>query len=241
MARDKFTKSSILALLDHAADPYFHAFPDLEMPSYLVETRLSAYRSSKRWDVLIEIVTVDPSSPFHQGIVTILYAFSSALGDPRLTDRNFLRTTSDARGARTFVWKTSGLFVVNPRAKFIGIRGKPVVLPAKREYSAFGIELRSLPYVQRHELIRCLAAKQRGLFFATDDEIQKRFRLPSTSTLLLRIQSWRHPRLSAGEMPSKTTTFDMIADVLVHGDSCRYRPTSDPNTHWSVWPEPVDV
>jgi hypothetical protein len=53
--------------------------------------------------------------------------------------------------------------------------------------------------------------------------------------LILQLDDWHHPNELMGEKPSRTETFDMIADVLATGEPSRYRPSEIPNTHWSHW------
>jgi hypothetical protein len=66
------------------------------------------------------------------------------------------------------------------------------------------------------------------------DEHAREF--PLDSPIILRLEEWTHPNLAAEELPSHSETFQMIADVLVSGNSSFYKPTLAPNTHWRNWP-----
>lgn len=54
---------------------------------------------------------------------------------------------------------------------------------------------------------------------------------------LLTIKDYFHPSYDGPE-PSKTETFRMLAEIMVHKDPSRYHPTEEPNTRWSDWPFP---
>jgi hypothetical protein len=103
------------------------------------------------------------------------------------------------------------------------------------EFRQAGIELVEPPTVYAFELLRLLVSRYREPFLATEDELRQR--IPRDLPLILQLDEWHHPDLAADELPSTSETFQVIADVLVTGDSTRYMPTKTPNTHWSNWPE----
>jgi hypothetical protein len=70
---------------------------------------------------------------------------------------------------------------------------------------------------------------------ATEDEIRER--IPVDLPKVLELKAWFHPDLVNGELPSQNETFQQIAEVLETGDISCYRPTRQPNTHWSNWPD----
>lgn len=237
----RLSMRQILSLLDRSADPWFHAFPDFALASWLVDVRLSVYRDGPTWCLLIEVVEVDTSSPGHLGVRTILYPIATPPGFPELlANHNILILTSDGGGASTFrSLKRKGEFA-NPRAAVLRLRDRVIKLPKTVDYARSGIDLRSLPYIHNYELMRCLASQHDSLFFATESEIRER--VPAVRCdPILRLRQWRHPRILDGEAPSKTETFKMLAKVIVTGDPSHYRPTEDSNTHWSCWPDPEDV
>ncbi len=239
MTISRRVKSAVLATLDEAANPWLRAFPYVELASHLIDMRLSVYRSGKQWCIVLEVVEVDLSSPGHLGVRTVLYFFSNPPGCVQeLSDQSFLNLTSDAPGAATFYERRVGGEFVNPRARAIRVRKRIVKLPAKSEYAKLGVDLEALPEIEKYELIRCLAGKHDGLFFATDAEISKRSGL-KLARPILSLRAWRHPR--HGEAPSDTETFRMLAEVVATGDPNRYQPTEEPNTHWSDWPEAEEV
>jgi hypothetical protein len=232
-------RNLLLPLADKAANPWFRALPDFQnRPTWLVDSRLSLYRrDAQQWCLLIEVVQVDPSSYGHLGIKTILYFVSQPPGEVEpLSGRNFLNLTADGADGKTFSTPRRGKQFVNPHAKSIRVRAKELKLPPKRLYASYGVELFSLPKIERHELARCLVAAHPGCFFANSQEIKASTGL-SLGRPILRLKEWRHPKILDGELPSQTETFQMLSDVLVSGDTRRWQPKEEPNTHWTNWPD----
>lgn len=57
--------------------------------------------------------------------------------------------------------------------------------------------------------------------------------VPAEYRELLTVDEWHHPidRMR----PSETDTFPRIATILATGDPSHWRPSRNPNTHWSLW------
>jgi hypothetical protein len=137
---------------------------------------------------------------------------------------------------------------VSPAATQIKLRGGYVVLPSSvegyRKWFADWADDSDEP-IQFAELGRYLAFEYEGLCRATMDEL--RTCLPEGLAFLMHIDAWHHryyyfyengpDRAILGDKPSSYETFPMIADVLVSGDTSRYRPTLPPTNHWSNWPD----
>lgn len=118
----------------------------------------------------------------------------------------------------------------------IRIRNQIVALELSPEdFARHGIKPEEPPNILGHELLRLLVARHRELFIATDEEIRER--VPADLPCIVQLDSWHHPDLVNGELPSGSEAFQMIAEVLVSGDATRYRPTEQPNTHWGNWPD----
>lgn len=83
-------------------------------------------------------------------------------------------------------------------------------------------------------LMRGLVPEHRELLLATEEERGRG--VPGDLRLLVRVDEWDHPRLMEAELPSGCESFKLIAKVLASGDPGLYRPTEEPNTHWSNWP-----
>jgi hypothetical protein len=51
----------------------------------------------------------------------------------------------------------------------------------------------------------------------------------------LALDDWHHVDVSAGDAPSRSATFQALANAIAAGDPSAYKPTDPPNTHWSNW------
>ncbi|GEM_PF-2067977 len=128
---------------------------------------------------------------------------------------------------------------VNPVGEDLWVVGQPEIAPSG--LIALTIRGHRVPLVPHDdpwphvELCRSLVPTHRELLFATEAEI--RGRLPADLPLFLQLEEWHHPDVMGGDLPSKSSTFQMIAEVLETGDRDRYKPVLPPNTHWSNWPE----
>lgn len=228
-----FMTKEILAQFDRCAAEF--TFPMLDNGYvYLADVRLEAYRDEARWALVIEVVGVHNRASGHDGINNCLHLFGNCLKRPPGTaNEDFLHLTDD--GAEGPIFDEYSLDIVRPDARSIGVRGRAVEFTLDTpEFAKYGIDLESAE-VHTHELLRLLIEQDRVPFLATEAELRNR--VPPDLPMVLRLDEWHHPDLAAGEVPSGSETFQMIAEVLVTGDSFRYRPAKPPNTHWKHWPE----
>jgi hypothetical protein len=79
-----------------------------------------------------------------------------------------------------------------------------------------------------------LVEQHRDELLATHDEVARFFPRGLPPELLV-VDEWRHVDLSGDEKPSQSETFQMLANVIAVGDPSLYKPTEQPNTHWSNW------
>ena len=228
-----FTTNEILAQLDRCAAEF--TFPMLDNGYvYLADVRLEAYRDEARWAMVIEVVGFNIRAGAHDGINNCLHLFGNCLKRPPGTaNEDFLHLTDD--GADEPIFVEDSLDIVRPEAKAIYVRGQEVEFTLDTsEFAKHGIDLESAE-VHSHELLRLLSGQHRARFFATEEEL--RDRIPPDLPMVLRLDEWHHPDLAGGDLPSRSETFQTIAEVLVTGDPARYRPAKTPNTHWRHWPE----
>ena len=229
-----FTTEEILAQLDQCAADF--EFPMLDNGYvHLADVRLEAYRDDVRWAIVIEVIGFSVRAGAHDGINNCLHLFGSCLKrTPGTANEDFLHLTEDGTDGPVFV--EDSLDIVRPEARAIQVRGQTIAFSLhESEFAKQGIDLEEPAVVHAHELLRLLAGTHRTLFLATDAELQDR--VPPDLPMVLRLDEWHHPDLAGSELPSRSATFQMIAEVLVTGDSSRYKPTTTPNTHWRHWPE----
>lgn len=229
-----FTTEEILSQLDECARQF--SFPMLDNGYvYLGDTRMSAYRDNERWALVIEVLGYNLRTGWHDGLNSCVHCFGNCLQQqPGITDDSFLSVTADGLEGPTFEDGCS--WCIRDEATSIRIRGMTVPLRLSSEQlKEKEIELVEEPQLTGAELLRSLLPEHRQQLFATEEELL--IWVPPDLPLLLRLDEWYHPDLADGEMPSDNEAFQLIAEVLVAGDASRYRPRTEPNTHWKNWPE----
>jgi hypothetical protein len=176
----KFEVREILSILDRCCDAF--TFPMLDNGYvYLAATRLSLYRSSEDWALVIEVFGFSPRSGLPD---THIYTFASRLHnrDPaenyitREAHENYL--THNPNNESRFIhpvdpgeWQDAEILeLLSDDAEKIVVRGKPIPLPNATDYTRYGIHLEDPPRVQVFEACRYLAHVARDELFATPAE-----------------------------------------------------------------------
>lgn len=235
----------ILAAWDKCAEHF--TFPMLDNGYvYPAATRLSLYRSPDDWGMVIEVFGFSPRS----GLPDVhVHTFASRLVRAKSVNDYVSRQAYEAYLANNPYNESTFFFPIeeglwldidDPERLAAGnntlmIRGLPIPAPELGQYGSHGIALQDPPNVYVFELCRLLAASSRDSVLATADE--RRNSLPPELMQIMQLEEWRHPDLSNGELPSSSSTFKSIAEVLALGNLAAYQPLQDPNTHWKNWPE----
>jgi hypothetical protein len=235
----------ILAVLDGCCEKF--TFPMLDNGYvYLAATRLSLFRSTDDWAMVIEVFGFSPRSELPD---THIHTFASRLHDRNPPSKyvnpkayaSYLATNphNESRfvhpiGAGPWQDSDNGE-VLAPDATGLRLRGRPFALPARSEYARHGITLEDAANVWVYDLCRYLAAVARDQVLATPAE--RRISVPPDLEQILQLEEWHHPDVCRDERPSASPTFQQLARVLVTGDPREYRPRRPPNTHWSNWPD----
>lgn len=234
---------AILRILDKCCDDF--QFPMLDNGYvYLAATRLSLYRSTEDWGLVIEIFGFSPRSGLPD---TCIHTFASRLHDRDPPEKYVSRDayekylTNNLHNESRFVYpiEEGDAFadeLVAPEAREILVRGKAWKLPARDAYAQHGIELEDAAQVNVFELCRYLADAARDDVLAT--EAERRISIRSDMLQLLQLEEWHHPNVvDESARPSGSMSFQQLARALETGDISAYRPTEKPNTHWRNWPD----
>jgi hypothetical protein len=228
MGKVSYTVEQILAQLDQCATDF--VFPMLDNGYvYPADVRLHAYRDASRWALTIEALGYSPRA----GMPDVsIYRFGNCLNTPPGLDNEDI--------FQHFAYPEDGPEIgdetVPAEVMRVLIRGQAVAVPRDPAvYAGKGIELQDAPEIRLVELLRVLLPEHRRELLATEEELRRG--LPAGLPLILTLDEWRHPDLVQEERPSQTEAFRLLAEVLVTGDPNRYKPTEEPNTHWSNWPE----
>lgn len=226
----KYTITDILDQLDACATAY--DFPMLDNGYiYPAGTRLSAYRSTEHWAIIIEVVGLNNRLWDYERFENCLYCFGNCLYEaPGIQNSRLVLPVPE----QDDIFDEKGGWCVRLEADYILIRDKRIAIPKdKAMLSANGVEPKNPGTISIVELLRVLYPEYRSLFLATENEL--RAHIPGDISLILQLEEWRHPDI-VDEKPSDLVTFKEIAEVLVSGDATAYKGTSIPNTHWSNWP-----
>lgn len=241
-----FNTKNILSILDRCCDEY--TFPMLDNGYvYLAATRLSLYRSTKDWAIVIEVFGYSPRA----GLPDIhIYTFSNQLYN-RDKAEDYVNAQAYQMYLKNNPYNESRFIYpieegswqdeeycdpIAIDAKEIILRGNTISLPPINGYLHYGIELEESPRVQVFELCRYLAEIAREQVLATPQE--RRISVRPKMVELLQLEEWHHPNIvDDNERPSNSETFQQLAKVLVTGDVGFYSPSQKANTHWRNWTE----
>lgn len=235
----------ILSILDRCCDAF--TFPMLDNGYvYLAATRLSVYRSSPDWAMVIEVFGFSPRAGLPD---THIYTFASKLFNRDAPEKyrtlqaynNYLANNphNDSRfifsiGEGSWQDADNAEFV-SSSARQLLLRGQPQPVPSADEYGLRGIQLEEPHRVRVFELCRFLAGVARERVLATSEE--RRVSVLPEMNHILQLEEWHHPDLLAGERPSGSDAFRQLAQVISSGDARAYHPSQQPNTDWRNWPE----
>jgi hypothetical protein len=227
--------ASILKQLDEAASEF--VFPMLDNGYvYLADVRLTVYRDSQDWLVIIEALgAYTPRTSGCSSFQNCLHVFGSALDrKPGTANEDFLYPISSHESDPLFEDDYEWNLRLEARSLCVG--GDVVAFdPSPESLAEKGIELLDPPEVDPPAILRSLLPENRNILLASEDELAARN--PRQLPFWFRLDEWNHPDLAAGVMPSDSETFRMLADAIVAGDKSLYAPTLRPNTDWKNWPE----
>jgi len=84
------------------------------------------------------------------------------------------------------------------------------------------------------DLVRYLSVSEKDMMCASENEIEEH--LLDDLPKIMTIESFHyHSIYNKGNLPSKQETFQLIAKILVSKDPNLWKPTLEPNNHWSNW------
>jgi hypothetical protein len=240
-----WSADEILSVLDECCDVF--TFPMLDNGYvYLAATRLSLYRSSADWAMVVEVFGYSPRSGVPD---THIYTFGSRLRRLRSADQYVSREAFENHVANNpnneseFIYPIEEGEWMDPADEElvtsgqhrVFVRGVAIDVPPLDAYARHGISLAEPTRARVFELCRYLAAVDRNAILATTDE--RLVCVPVDLAEMMRLDEWDHPNVAKGERPGSNATFQSLADVLASGDKARYRPVLSPNTHWRNWPD----
>lgn len=213
MPPDTKSVEGILEQLDKSAQDF--TFPDLSHGyQFAIDARTHAFADAERWALIVETVGYNPRAG---DVLDVVHTFGNCLtsGAPGFENDDFhgrIDNFEDVEDPDEPETVRSGVLVV---------RGHRVDMPVEA-----GEHLAAV--------FRRLVPAHRELLLADQSELRRR--LPVDLPEVLPLDEWHQPDLFETK-PSESEHYRLIAEVLASGDPGRYRPTAEPNTHWSNWPD----
>jgi len=214
---------------------------------YLAASRLSLFRSSSDWAMVVEIFGFSPRA----GVPDIhVYTFGSRLRRTR-RESDFISAAAfetylanNSNNESTFIfpieeggWQddSNGELLARGRQEVL-VRGLAYPTPPREAYAQHGIALALPEDVEVFEFCRWLAATARDRVLGTEED--RRTCVPDELPLILQVDEWHHPDVLNGERPSAVPTFRALAEILAGGSEAGLAAVREkPNTHWSNWPD----
>lgn len=238
----EYKKKEILEDLDNVFR--FRFFPNLENPYFYTSgSRINLFADNKRWAIIFELSGFNNISCSAE---LQLYYFGNCLVNLPRTGPKKLETSN--RGGIILV--TTGefekieeeFFLVSKDATHICVRDKKLQIEHDpSQYSLKGIEinLEENPECQIDfpSLIRYLEGTRPDLFRASDKELTQN--IPGDLPFLMKIDKWHHKTYTefGGVKPSSYETFQMVAEIIMTGNTNKWVPTMKPNNNWRNWPK----
>jgi len=236
----------ILSILDQCSNNF--TFPMLDNGYvYLAATRMSLYRSTQDWAIVIEVFGFSPRAAIPD---THIYTFASQVHD-RPPATNYVsyeayenNLASNPHNESRFIypiaegeWQDPDELEFLARGNYlVTVRDKILPTLKTADYLHHRVILQKAPRVQVFEFCRVLAGLVRDDVLANPEE--RRANIKPEMQLILQLEEWSHPNVVDKDCPPSTSeTFQQLAKVLVTGDTTFYRPTGKANTHWENWPE----
>lgn len=225
------TTESILENLDSSINGDYYDFIDLGHGYFeLANCRLTLFKHENEWAMVFE-----------------KFGYNARSGNPVSIEINFfgncLKNLPEENGKSfniEFVDVKNNIHdVLQYGGDSIVIRDQKIVIPiAEEPYKKYGIawDLDGKNY--EGAVLKYLAETHPEATRTTEDEIRKC--VPKRLKKIMTLDSWHqdtYHKFEPTHPPSTQETFQMIAKVLVTGDSTFYKPTEKPNTHWSNWLE----
>ncbi len=232
----------ILSILDRCCDAF--TFPMLDNGYvYPAAARLSLYRSTQDWAMVIEVFGFSPRAGLPD---TCIQTFASRLHERNLPENYVSRSAYENSLGHNPHNESRSIFPVHggpwqneelvaEDASEVLVRNHAIRLPALDAYLGYGNEQEHPPRVQVFELCRFLADVAREQVLATPQE--RRVSILPEMAQILQLEEWHHPNVVDDEdRPSGSKTFQQLAQVLATGELEQYRRSLPPNTHWRNWP-----
>ncbi len=228
---EELTEEEILKTFDSSLSGTYSDFINLNHGYFeLANSRLSLFKDGEQWAMVFEKIGYNYRSGAPVGME--IYFFGNCLRD--LDVFNGQESNYDYLGVPNNIDE-----VLEANGNKIIIRDSAVIIPTDLSaYKKYGIEWDFDGKNYPGAVLKWLAEEHPDLTRATDKEVMRC--IPKNLKKIMVLDEWYNEPYSKSEVttkPSNQKTFQMLAKVLVTGDTTLYKPVREPNTHWSFYPE----
>lgn len=231
MKKEQLTEEEILSVLDNSLEGDYNDFIDLGHGYFeLANCRLTIFKNKNDWAIVFEKIGYYARASSNLVQMEVSY-FGNCLQN--LPEYNGQHSNFDVFDVENNIYET-----LQNNKNSITIRNKQIQIPLDfASYQKYGIDWElNANYVGA--VLKYLAETNPEVTRATDEELRRC--LPKNIKKIMTIDSWYqdvYHKYNAECPPSTQETFQLIAKVLVTGETSLYRPIQKPNTHWRFWLE----
>ena len=222
-------KNQILSQLDSSIIGSYNNFVCLEDGYFeIANSRLTIFKNLNEWAIVFEKFGDNPRSS--KGVLIETYFFGNCL-----TNLDFYN--GESVNYKVIEVDNNIQEIIELNKKKIKIRDKEIEIPNLiAEYKKYNIPLDIDGNLYVGAILRYLTETYPEVTRASNKEVKAC--IPERLTKIMTIDNWYHEIYSKYEAinpPSKSETYQMVADVLITGDTSMYKPSKKPNNHWSNW------
>lgn len=223
--------NSVLETLNNSINCTYCDFIDLDNGYFeLANSRISLFKDGDQWAMVFEKIGYNARAG--EPVQLEIHFFGNCLIN--LPEFNGQTSNYDIIEIENDIYQA-----VNSNIDSISIRGQRIHIPLdKKAYSDLGIKWDYEEKNYEGAILKYLAEKYPEVTRANDSELRRC--IPSNLKKIMVIDDWfqeEYHQFAPTVPPSKQETFQLIANVLVSGDTSVYKPTKKSNSHWSFWPE----
>lgn len=227
----KISESEILKNLDESINGDYNDFIDLGHGYFeLANSRLTLFKDGDNWALVFEKFGYNARAG--NPVQLEIHYFGNCLIN--LPEYNGQTSNYDIVEVENNIYQ-----MILSKSDTILIRDQKISIPInEKPYTDLGITWDFDGKIYIGAILKYLAEKQPEITRASDTEISRC--IPKNLNKIMTIDSWHqdvYHQFEPNYPPSQQETFQLIAKVLVTGDTKHFKPTKKTNNHWSNWPE----
>ena len=223
------TKDEILFELDTLAQEL--VFPDFNHGyQFYISSRINCFVLSDKWGIIIEHFGVFNRCLEHDSIVNFLFCYGPIFNETYFEVA--LRVTSDFSQDEP-LFDLALCYKLNSNANKFLARNTTIYFDNQSRIPGIKSDIpTNNKYIYAQDMLRSIINDNKNIFMASLLELQSI--IGKNIVPILVIDDFYHPVIPE-ELPSQTSTYTTIVDVVLNNDASLYIPDKVFNTHWSNW------